>query len=229
MTVNTSHAHYGRWNLSNERRREGSNLYYFTSDLHFDHTNIMNHCERPFETVEDMNEALIYYYNKVVAKGDVVVIAGDLTLNTNAKLVEEKFLSRLNGNKILLKGNHDYWLKQKRYLYHKKVQGYHLAVGHYPMRTWQGQRKGGFNLHGHSHGNLRPFYNQLDIGVDVAYKYFGEYRPFSLTEVIEIIHKNNRRRKPWEISLTTTSVKGVRSLMLNFAVRFIEILQKPRG
>lgn len=168
-------------------------MYHFTSDLHFDHTNIMKHCNRPFKYVEEMNEHLIEKFNEVVTGGDVVVIAGDVTLHTNTKLVNEKFLSRLNGNKIILKGNHDYWLKEKRYLYHKKVDGTHVAVSHYPMRTWQGQRKGGVNLHGHSHDNLTPFWNQLDIGVDVAHRLLGDYRPFSLAEALYFIDLNNRR------------------------------------
>jgi calcineurin-like phosphoesterase family protein len=169
-------------------------MYWFTSDLHFDHTNIMKHCNRPFKNVQDMNVHLVHHFNKVVGRGDVVVIAGDITLHTNTELVWDRWMSKLNGNLIILKGNHDHWIrKEKRYLYHKRINKIHVAVGHYPMRTWQNSIHGSLNLHGHSHGTLRPFKNQLDIGVDSAKIWLGEYRPFSFDEVCGAIETTNRR------------------------------------
>jgi calcineurin-like phosphoesterase family protein len=164
-------------------------MFFFTSDLHFDHTNIIKHCDRPFKTIDEMNEALIYYWNITVDCADIVIIAGDVTLHSNTELVYKKFLNHLKGNLILLRGNHDYWMKEKRYLYHKKVMGQAVAVGHYPMRSWHNSSHGSWNLHGHSHGTMPPLYNQLDIGVDSAAKLLGQYRPFSFNEVKEIMEE----------------------------------------
>ena len=166
--------------------------WFFTADLHFDHTNIMKHCERPWTKVEDMNQNLIENYNSVVKNSDNVVIAGDITLHTNRKIVEEKFLNRLNGNKIYLKGNHDYWLKEKRYLYHRNINGQFIAVSHYPMRSWKNSTHGSWNLHGHSHGKLVPFENQYDVGVDN-----NNYFPISFEQIKEIIkcQKNTQQIK----------------------------------
>ena len=161
--------------------------YWFTADQHFDHTNIMKHCKRPFKNVHAMNNYLMARWNEVVKGGDVVIVAGDVTLHTNTELVYKKFLNRLQGNKIFLRGNHDYWLKEKRYLYHKRIENQAVAVGHYPMRTWKNSTHGSWNLHGHSHGTLEPLYNQLDIGVDSAKKILGSYRPFNFNEVREIM------------------------------------------
>jgi calcineurin-like phosphoesterase family protein len=82
--------------------------WFFTADLHFDHSNIIDYCQRPFQTVKEMNEKLISNWNITVRSCDVIVVAGDLTLHTNATRVYEKFIRRLNGTKIFLKGNHDY-------------------------------------------------------------------------------------------------------------------------
>jgi calcineurin-like phosphoesterase family protein len=164
-------------------------MYYFTADQHFDHTNIMKYLNRPWRNVQDMNEALIENYNEIVTGADVVVIAGDITLHTNHEFVKKHFLDRLNGNKILLKGNHDYWLREKRYMYHRRVNGQFIAVSHYPMRSWKNSIHGSWNLHGHSHGTLEPYRNQLDVGVDSAYRLLGEYRPFSFDEVKSLIEE----------------------------------------
>lgn len=168
-------------------------MWWFTADLHLDHGSIIQHCNRPFKNEHQMNENLIKIFNETVGKGDNVVIAGDLTLHHKRDFVEWKFISRLKGNKIFLKGNHDYWIgKGKgRYIYHRRIDKQFIAVSHYPMRSWQNSVHGSWNLHGHSHGMLAPFKNQLDIGVDNAFKLLGEYRPFSFEEVKEHIGKGH--------------------------------------
>jgi calcineurin-like phosphoesterase family protein len=169
-------------------------MFWFTADTHFDHDNIMRHCSRPFTHVNYMNEYLIEQWNKVVAPGDVVVIAGDFAWANKGShsYVEKMFTSQLNGSKIFLKGNHDHWWKGEiRHIYRKNVCGLTLHVCHYPFRSWIH----GYNLHGHSHGTLEPWFNQLDVGVDNAKKLVGEYRPLSIVEVDTIIQTQNGRIK----------------------------------
>jgi len=76
---------------------------YFTADTHFDHENIIGHCNRPFKNVGQMNHALISNWNKVVQKKDIVFFLGDLSFNN-----DDEFLKKLNGNIIHIKGNHDH-------------------------------------------------------------------------------------------------------------------------
>lgn len=79
---------------------------YFTSDLHFGHDAIIKLCNRPFESVSEMDEQLIQNWNKTVRKQDKVYVLGDFFMyHKKAKLRE--IVSRLNGTKILVKGNHD--------------------------------------------------------------------------------------------------------------------------
>lgn len=77
---------------------------YFSADLHFFHANIIKYCNRPFKTVEEMNEKLVEYWNETVAPEDTVYYLGDFSL---AKRPVELFLPRLNGTKRLICGNHD--------------------------------------------------------------------------------------------------------------------------
>jgi len=163
-------------------------MWYFTADLHFDHANIIHEFQfRPFQNSIEMNEAIIETWNRTVKGGDVVVIAGDITLKWKRVDVERKFLSRLNGNLIVVRGNHDYWFKGGRYMYRKRVNGRPIIVSHEPMLTWSGKQYGAWNLHGHSHGNLKGYrqfrWRQFDVGIDVAYVMLGEFRPFSFDEL----------------------------------------------
>lgn len=48
-----------------------------------------------------------------------------------------------------------------------EVDGHRLVLCHYPFRSWNGQHKRALNLHGHSHGRLKPLLRQYDVGVDV--------------------------------------------------------------
>ena len=72
-------------------------MNYFTSDLHLGHRNIIRLCNRPFATIEEMDETLIRNWNAKVTNGDTVYILGDL-LFRNEKPAEE-YLKQLKGKK----------------------------------------------------------------------------------------------------------------------------------
>jgi calcineurin-like phosphoesterase family protein len=69
------------------------------------HRNIIAYCNRPFATVSEMNKALIDNWNKVVRKGDKVIMNGDFALSGKDKIIE--IGQQLNGHKTLVLGNHD--------------------------------------------------------------------------------------------------------------------------
>lgn len=78
---------------------------WFTADTHFGHERIIELCNRPFKSVEEMNEALVDRWNARVTDQDVVWILGDLALGKiDDSLV---YVAMLNGDKRLIPGNHD--------------------------------------------------------------------------------------------------------------------------
>lgn len=79
---------------------------WFTSDNHFWHENIIQYCDRPFDSVEEMNQEMIKRWNKKVKPNDLIYILGDFAYITNTEDYKQ-LLSELNGVKILIKGNHD--------------------------------------------------------------------------------------------------------------------------
>jgi calcineurin-like phosphoesterase family protein len=82
-------------------------MIFFTSDQHFQHKKILELCKnRPFKTVDEMNEKLVEYHNDTVLKTDTVYHIGDFCMSD--RLTGLKFLSRLKGHHHLILGNHDY-------------------------------------------------------------------------------------------------------------------------
>lgn len=164
--------------------------WWFTADQHFDHANIMEYCNRPWDDVEEMNQALIDNWNSVVHGADTVVVIGDVTLMSDPELVRYRFLRHLKGNKIFVKGNHDHWLRgsEKRYMYIHKCKDQMVHCSHYPLRTWAASnRKACWQLHGHCHGMQTPYENQYDVGVDN-----NHYFPVSLSQLRCIIPISNQ-------------------------------------
>lgn len=78
---------------------------FFTSDHHFGHQNIIDFCERPFESVEHMNEMMVLWWNETVGPDDTVYYLGDFAMGRIADNLP--IVGRLNGTKILYPGNHD--------------------------------------------------------------------------------------------------------------------------
>lgn len=169
---------------------------YFTSDLHLGHENIIRFTNRPFGSVEEMNDRIIQNYNSIIHKNDLVYILGDLTYKIN---VEEsnKLIQKLKGRKVLIRGNHD--LKYDSSLFedifdykefnYNKVK---YVLMHYPLMEWNDSyKKKSIHLHGHihadseyNHKNLENGIMRYDVGVDA-----NNYYPVSL-EYIESYFKN---------------------------------------
>ena len=80
-------------------------MIYLISDTHFNHKNIMAYENRPFPSVEAMNDAMIKNWNSIVTPNDVVIHLGDVGLGNVSDL--KWIVPSLNGHKILIKGNHD--------------------------------------------------------------------------------------------------------------------------
>ena len=76
---------------------------YFIADTHFSEENIMRYENRPFGSVEEMNQVMISNWNGIVKDEDIVYVLGDF----GAEGQEAQILSQLQGIKYLVKGNHD--------------------------------------------------------------------------------------------------------------------------
>jgi calcineurin-like phosphoesterase family protein len=146
-------------------------MIYFTSDTHFGDPRVRQIDRRPFANMEDHDEALIANWNARVTPQDEVWHLGDFAYPRRDRTPE--LLARLNGTKHLIIGNNDPastveaqgWASTGYYA-ELRLEEQVLVLCHYPFRTWNGMGRRSINLHGHSHGRLKPMPRQFDVGVD---------------------------------------------------------------
>lgn len=145
---------------------------WFAADFHFGHENVIKYSKRPFDNVDDMDECLISLWCQKVQRGDTVYFIGDFSFHNAGRT--SSILSRLPGNKILIKGNHDHskqlkkthgWAMVRDY-YELKHQQETIVLSHYAFEVWNKHHHGSYHLHGHSHGSLPPKGARMDVGVD---------------------------------------------------------------
>lgn len=168
-------------------------MKFFTSDEHYGHRRIIDFCKRPFADIYEMREFLISQHNMRVAKGDLTVHAGDMFWRTMSVDEAIDILNQLNGQHILVLGNHDELVEENERLRSKFVKVVErlylnktafapkMVIDHYAGRVWRGSHNGTYQLYGHSHAAL-PEVNTLsfDIGVDGR----PDYAPWSETEIV---------------------------------------------
>lgn len=145
-------------------------MRYYIADCHFYHRNLLAQMDnRPFDSVEQMNEYMIEKWNKKVHAHDEVVILGDLSLGSGEET--NRILRRLKGKLFLIRGNHDErYLKDKafdvsRFQWVKDYAEIHdnkrkIVLSHYPIFCYNGQFRRNadgvpltYMLHGHIHSS----------------------------------------------------------------------------
>lgn len=162
-----------------------SSKLFFTSDTHFGHSNIIKYCNRPFSDITSMREELILRWNAKVPHDATVFHLGDFSFLPRDEVAE--ILNRLNGQVILVAGNHD---DHKAFHLFEEVHEMlriqvvdtkrPITLCHYPMLVWDKAHHGAWMLHGHCHGTRKfGFGKILDVGVDCH----PRYEPFSYEEV----------------------------------------------
>lgn len=81
------------------------------------------------------------------------------------------------------------------HVYHIKPDGVSMFLSHYSHRVWNKSHHGRIHLYGHSHNTLEheEWGRSMDVGVDAAFARFGEYRPFSQSEILSILNKRTAK------------------------------------
>ena len=139
---------------------------FFTADTHFGHENVIQFDKRPFASADEMDEEMIRRWNNKVGKGDLVYVLGDMIWKSITNYAEP-LIKSLNGQIILIKGNHDQFInngKAKKAL--AGIKDYddivvtledgnkrRCILSHYFMPFYNGHRYQTILLHGHSHSS----------------------------------------------------------------------------
>jgi calcineurin-like phosphoesterase family protein len=157
-------------------------MIWFTADLHLDHKNIIEFCQRPFISVDDMNSVIIDNLNHYCDVRDTLYILGDFCFSSALNFIDKIKCQ----NKRLILGNHDQrskkriegfdYIKDVEYLRH---DGNRFFLSHYAHRTWRNSIHGAYHLYGHSHGKLSGVGRSMDVGVDAL-----DFEPISIDDVV---------------------------------------------
>jgi calcineurin-like phosphoesterase family protein len=131
---------------------------FLTSDTHFGHTGVCRFTNsdgskmRPWTDPDEMDEEMVKRWNDRVRPNDKVYHLGDVVINRKAL----KIMSRLNGDKVLIRGNHDIFRDDEYRQYFRELRAYHVMNGmilsHIPIHT-ESLGRFGTNIHGHLHAN----------------------------------------------------------------------------
>lgn len=178
---------------------------FYISDLHIKDQAIFDKCNRPFESLNDFEGAIIKKWNKKVSKDDIVYVLGDIG-SSNKESVS--FYKCLNGHKHLIIGNHDHEIlkeieeskifKSINFIKLINDNDRKVCLCHYPLMDWMEFNRNGYLVYGHIHnktslnGNayqqIKEYYKDkpaFNCGCDVT-----NYEPVTLDEMIKLKEKN---------------------------------------
>lgn len=162
-------------------------MEYFISDTHFDDENILIYSRPEFKTVQESNEFIIKNWNNVVTNNDTVWHLGDIG--------NPKYLEQLNGNIIIIAGNHDNVEKlQKEYpnlkIYDKPIINKWMFLSHEPI-AFLPKELPYLNIHGHLH--QFDYRNGMSMNWYDGNRYYNvscekiNYTPISISDIIKDI------------------------------------------
>jgi len=189
---------------------------WFLADSHFEHDSEnggiikmmarVNALGRLFPSIEEHDIHMMAQINKYVERDDELIIAGDWAWKNPGKY---RMQVQCRNVRFVL-GNHDpvqkcanvfgQLFERLRVSAHNRDRSDHVkcVVDHYPGAYWDGSHRGWCNLYGHVHSQREVFLDEvfperrgLDVGVDNAYRLFGEYRPFSEYDVFDYMARRS--------------------------------------
>ncbi|WP_102224309.1 metallophosphoesterase [Acidimangrovimonas sediminis] len=156
---------------------------WYSADLHFGHTRIIDFCGRPFGSTAEMNAAMIRNFRTCVGDDDELWILGDFAFGKDAAQLSSWF-HQLLGRKHLITGNHDDeavislpWACVAD-LTEIRDGDQALVLSHYPIITWNGARRGALQLFGHVHDRWKGSRNSINVGVDQ-----WDFRPVQISDI----------------------------------------------
>jgi calcineurin-like phosphoesterase family protein len=159
---------------------------FVTADLHLNHGNIIRYCKRPYDDMADMNNCLVENWNRTVSEGDTVFHIGDFCFRRMVNGIYQGvdyWKSKLNGNLILIAGNHDKYLAMKSLTIY--FSGIEVLLRHNPIYSESDIPSGiKYVLCGHIHDKwdkrIVGDAKVINVGVDVS-----DFKPNQLAEVVK--------------------------------------------
>jgi calcineurin-like phosphoesterase family protein len=171
---------------------------FLVSDTHFGHAGVCRFLRgdgtklRPWDSPEEMDEHMIKVWNETVKPQDKVYHLGDVVINRKAL----NTLHRLNGDKVLIRGNHDIFRDDEYRQFFRELRAYHVMNGmilsHIPIHP-ESLGRFGVNIHGHLHANRVMKVKHAGAKPEIDTRYHcvcveqTDFRPILFEDVIKRI------------------------------------------
>ena len=166
---------------------------FLVSDTHFGHAGVCRFTHgdtdvkiRPWTDPDEMDEDMVRMWNETVRSNDKVYHLGDVVINRKALPI----MNRLNGDKVLIRGNHDIFRDDEYRKYFRELRAYHVMNGmilsHIPIHT-ESLGRFGTNIHGHLHTNRVMLDNVIDVRYNCVCVEQTDFRPILFEDVIKRI------------------------------------------
>ena len=162
------------------------------SDPHFDHTNIIKYCNRPFVSTKEMNEYILHNWHRTIAPNDIVYFLGDMTFGRGSK-GPRWWAKQLSGRIIWIKGSHDRGIRPSSVIegIDKVVLSEYISCNELEFVLLHTELTAGLHLngwkgwviHGHNHDN-QPHINKAHKRVNVSVEVI-DYTPVSLAQIVQ--------------------------------------------
>ena len=174
---------------------------FLVSDTHFGHAGVCRFLRddgtklRPWDDPAEMDEAMIKAWNDRVRPTDKVYHLGDVVINRKAM----KTLARLNGDKVLIRGNHDIYPTKTYLQYFDEIYGVRvladMILSHIPLARDSITERFNVNVHGHLHANVimspendkMPDYRYMNACVE-----HWDYTPVSLDTMRDAVKERQK-------------------------------------
>ena len=173
---------------------------FLTSDTHFGHAGVCRFTRRdgvtklrPWDSADEMDEAMVERWNDRVRPNDKVYHLGDVVMSRRSLSI----MDRLNGDKVLIRGNHDIFKDEDYRKYFRELRAYHVMAGmilsHIPIHS-ESLGRFGVNIHGHTHADrvMRPLAtsgrsNVVDVRYHCVCVEQTDFAPILFEDVIDRI------------------------------------------
>ena len=181
-------------------------MIYYIADIHFRDQKIFDKCARPFQSLAEMEEAIISKWNQKVSDEDTIYVLGDIGKDNDPSTIS--IFKKLKGHKHLIVGNHDHDMLEdiKKSNVFESIKFIDLILDgsnkvclcHYPLMDWMEFNREGLLVYGHIHNKtekngyayklMKEYYKNLkayNAGVDVI-----GFEPRTLNELITLKEVN---------------------------------------
>ena len=166
---------------------------YLVSDTHFGHAGVCRFTQadgvtklRPWTDPDEMDEEMVRRWNDRVRPKDKVYHLGDVVINRKALAT----LARLNGDKVLIRGNHDIFQDEDFHPYFRSIRGCHVLNGmiltHIPIHP-ESLGRFGVNIHGHLHSNRVMLDGEIDVRYHSVCVEMTDFAPILFEDVLKRI------------------------------------------